>query len=139
MHACHLFCNSFNITQDTVVPSLNQSNLFAHGKTISYSKPILNQHLYFWISKCQQTSIFSAGPFAPYGLPRQVHNGTLHVLGNVSMSSVLSPHGNVTAHKYVHLRPPVHLPIGLHRCTGITGVACGFITWCRVCDTHLKY
>lgn len=37
-----------------------------YGKMISYSKPILNQHPYFWVAKGQETSIFSAGPFAAY-------------------------------------------------------------------------
>lgn len=62
-----------------------------YGKTISYSKTILNQHPYFWISKGQQTSIFSAGQFAAYWLLRQVHWSGLRALRNIMICHHVSP------------------------------------------------
>lgn len=59
-----------------------------YGNTISYSKPILNQHPYFWISKGQQTSIFNGRPFAAHWLLRQVHCCSLQVHRNIMIVTV---------------------------------------------------
>lgn len=60
-----------------------------YGSTISYSKPVLNQQPYFWISKGQQTSIFNARPFAAHRLLRQVHCCSLH--RNIMICRRMSP------------------------------------------------